>query len=388
MKAKSCFSTNMDPYRAGIEIGEELIEINPEIIFLFPTIHYKGSSELTEAIYDVLETDDTVLIGNTGDGFYEANKVAGVGVSALGINSGGSIKWLLAYESGVGESPFETTKHCISRLNKLCKPSKPAIYFLASDFRTDASQINSALQEKAMAPVVGGLAGDDYKFENCFVYANRKVLTDTIAILAMVGEFSYDISLAHNLQPVGKTGVITKTEGTTVRSIDNISAMTFMERELGKPFGVVDEGIITLKLMEQNDNVKYRIRSLLLTDDKAEDNGVKLFGGVEQGNQAQVCLASPDRIIQAVKDVADSLSSLSFEPIAAIIVSCAGRKKVLTENIKYEVEGLISGCQSIKALAGFPSFGEFGPIKGVDGYSQPLFHNMTFILLLIGETNK
>jgi len=39
MNTKSCFSVNMDPYSAGVEIGEQLADINPEVIFLFSSIH-------------------------------------------------------------------------------------------------------------------------------------------------------------------------------------------------------------------------------------------------------------------------------------------------------------------------------------------------------------
>jgi len=123
MKAKSCFSTIMDPYRAGIEIAEELVPFHPEVIFLFSTIHYDGSPELVEGIYDVLESDDIILIGTTGDGFYERSQVAGAGVSALALDSGGSIKWHLSYESGLGATPCETTKRCVDRVNASCESS-------------------------------------------------------------------------------------------------------------------------------------------------------------------------------------------------------------------------------------------------------------------------
>jgi len=388
MQVKSCFSTNIDPYRAGIEIGEELAAIHPEVIFLFPTIHYNGSPELVEAIYDVLESDDTVLIGNTGDGFYERHKVAGAGVAALGMNSGGAVRWHVAYESDVGKTPFDAAAHCLTRLNATCSASEAALYFLASDFRTDASELIAALQETVTVPVVGGLAGDDYAFKHCFVYVNRMVLTDSIAILAVDGAISYDIRVAHTLQPVGRPGEITDSENTLIRTIDNIPAMDFITRELGKPLDVVDEGNITFKLMEQEHDGRHRIRSLLLPGDGEQHSGVKLFGGVEQGNHVQVCLAPPDKIIQDVRDIGNSLDNLPFKPVAALIVSCAGRKKILADDIEYEVQEIVRSCQSLEALAGYPSFGEFGPVKHAAGYSRALFHNMTFILLLIGGTGK
>lgn len=384
MKVKSCFSVNLDPYRAGVEIGDELAAMHPEVVFLFSSIHYDGSSLLLEGIYDALPSQETVLIGSSGDGFYEKNKVAGVGASALGINGGGAVRWLLDTQSGLETEPFDATRQCLERLNAACRPGDPRLYFLAADFRADTSQIVAALQESAAAPVVGGLAGDDHSIQRCFVYANRLVLTDAIAILAIDGDLPYDIRIAHDLEPIGKPGIITDQEGATVRTIDNIPAMDFLEQELGKPLNVVDEGTLTFKLMSSAPDGEQRIRSLLLPEDPRQDRSVRLFGGVYPGDRVQVCLAPPKRITRDVETIADSLASLPFQPVAALMVSCAGRKKVLGGIIDNEVRDIVQKCPSIEAVAGFPSFGEFGPVKSAGGFSKALFHNMTYILLVIG----
>jgi hypothetical protein len=375
----------MDPYRAGIELAEKLITIQPEVIFLFPTIHYRGSAEMAEAIYDVINSRSTVVIGNTVDGFYELNKVAGVGVSALGLNSDGKVKWHLKYEKNIGKSPFAATEKCLNRLNEECRGSSPALYFLASDFRTDSDEIVAALAATATGPVVGGLAGDDYSFEECFVYANNHVLKDSIAILAIEGSFSFDISVTNSLQPEGSPGIITSCRGTEVQSIDNIPAMDFIKRELGKPLEVVDQGTIVFKLIEEEYPGGHRITGLLLPDNRMMNSSIRISGSIQQGKQIQVCLAPPERILQDVIDIGKSLNNLPFTPVAALLVSCAGRKRVLADSTGNEVLEVLNSCPSLKALVGFPSFGEFGPLKNPDGYSRPMFHNMTFILLLIGD---
>jgi len=375
----------MDPYRAGIELAEKLVTIEPEVVFLFPTIHYNGSAEMVEAIYDVLDNDKIILIGNTVDGFYEREKVAGVGVSALGLNSDGAVNWHLRHEKGIGESPFAATKKCINRLNEECGESSPSLYFLASDFRTDSDEIVAALAETATGPVVGGLAGDDYSFDECFVYANREVLRDSIAVLSMDGKFSFDISVANSLQPEGHAGTITECSGTEVQSIDNIPAMDFIDRELGKPLEAVDQGTIVFKLIEDENPGGHKITAPFLPDDRMKSSSIKLSAGIQQGRLIQVCLAPPEKILQDVKDIGSSLINLPFSPVAAIIVSCAGRKKVLADNTGKEVQEVLQYCPSLEALVGFPSFGEFGPLKIPGGYSRPMSHNMTFILLLIGD---
>ena len=388
IKARSAHSSHLDPYRAGIEIGEALASLEPEVIFLFPTIHYRGSPELVEAIYAALESDSTVLVGCTGDGFYEIARVAEAGVSALALNSGGAVKWHLAHEPGVGKHPREATERCVMRINQDCDSGPPAFYFLTTDYRTDTSQIIAALQEHAAAPVVGGLAGDDLAMEKCFVYANREVLTDSVAMLAAEGPLAFEIRVAHRLRTMGRPGRITEIDGTSVLRIDDIPALEFIEREFGKPLEMADEGALSFSLTETKDGQDGRVLTPLLPRGGANDTSVVLFGGVEEGSFAQVCIARPDELISEMKAIGDSLSASSFDPVAALMISCAGRKKVLGESIETEVREIVRGCPSLRALAGFPSYGEFGPLKTEDGYTQALFHNMTFILLLIGAVQS
>lgn len=386
MKALSHFSLNPDPYKAGIEIAEKVSTIEPEIIFVFPTIHYGGSPEMAEAIYDVVGKDDLILAGNTGDGFYEKNKVSNSGVSALAINSENKIKWLISSEKGMSSDPYGATKRCMDNLNKKCDFSLPVLYFLASDFKTDAKEIMRALSDSAKGPLIGGLAGDDNSFTNSFVYAGREVFTDSIVIVAMNGIFEYEIKTAHELQPTGSIGQVTETEGTTIIKIAGIPAMDFVEREIGKPINLVDQGIITFKVTEKEKSHGHQIRSVLLPENISTDTSVKLFSAVDAGNFVQVCLAPPEMMLKDIKEIGNSLKNLSFEPLAAIIVSCAGRKKALSDDVETEVINVTSNCPSIHGLAGYPSFGEFGSVKNITGYTKPLFHNMTFILLLLGET--
>jgi len=78
------------------------------------------------------------------------------------------------------------------------------------------------------------------------------------------------------------------------------------------------------------------------------------------------------------------LSQVPFEPVAAIIISCAGRKSVLKEGLELEPQEVLKGAPGMQALVGYPSFGEIGPLKSANGYDESIFHNMTTIVLTIG----
>ena len=383
METVSVHTTNLDPYRAGIDIARECKKIQPEVIFLFPTIHYNGSPELPEAIYDVLDNEKLIIIGCTGDGFYEKDKMADIGVSALAINTNGKTKWHLATETGIEDNAFSASKKCVNDAKNLCSNQGASLYIVFNDFRTDNNQIIKALQETVNAPLVGGIAGDDLKLAQCFIYSNKEVLTDSIAVLAIEGEISFAIKTAQNFNPIGKKGTITKCSGNSIETIDDQSAMSFIADGIGKDLHEVDRGLVTLKIIEVHDNREFSLRSLGLFEN--EKNGtVDLFCGTNQGDQVQVCLADEEKLLNEVNEIGASINDLDFDVKAALLISCAGRKQVLSTRINQEVRAISENCTNPISIAGFPSYGELGSVKVGTSYSQPYFHNMTLFVLLIG----
>lgn len=383
MKAKSVSSIYLDPYRAGVQLAEELAEIKPEVIFLFSSVNYGLTSELTEAIYDVLDKDDLIIIGTTGDGFYESNRISDVGAAALGLNSEGKIQWFLEYDTGVEKNTRSVTEKCIDGINKKVVSGKPDLWFVFADFKTDSNEIMKVINEKIDVPLVGGYGGDNnMALKQCYVYAGKEVLTDGMAMLGVRGEIRFDINVANNLTPVGKPGIATEVSGKKVLTINNMPAMDFIEKELGKPVEVVDQGIVSFDVIDREDRFQKTLRAIFLDTD---DGSVRLFGGIDSGKDIQVCIADPEDVVKEVQAIGSSLGDLPFDPVAGIVISCTGRKHLLGHSIEHEVNEVEMGINKSIPLVGFPSFGEIGPIKKKNGYTPALFHHMTYILLLIGE---
>ena len=383
MKSKSTFSQNMDPYRAGVQLAEALQDIEPEVIFLFSSIHYDGSEELLEAIYDVIGSDELLVVGCTGDGFYEYGMVANVGVSALGINGEGAIRWQLDQEKRVGLEPYERTSRCFNRLQEACPDARA--FFMFCDFRTDASEVMRAISDCSNKIVVGGMASDNFEMKRCFIYVNRQVLTDTVVLLAASGEFPFEVFTVHNMKPEGKVGIVTSCRGTTIQTISDLPAMQFVEEAMGKPLEYMDTGTITANVMHPETPHIMRHRSLLLPKNPNAESEIQLFGGIAEGENIQLCLTNPEKIITEVQSVASGFDQLSFQPKGAIVVSCAGRKQLLGNKNHVEIEELKTATKMPEAIAGFPSLGEIGPVKTDNGYTRSLFHNMTYVVFVFGE---
>ncbi len=364
-------------------LGEALAPLQPEVAFLFSSVHYEGSTDLLEGLYDAVGNPGLVLLGTTGDGFLERGRTGDVGAGVLGLHSEGKVRFELATASGVGADPAATARTCLSRLRQQLG-GEPDLAFLLSDFRADASLLESVVRDEMHFPVVGGLAADDNRMSQCYVYANREVIQDAVAMVGARGELRFDIAIGNTLRPVGQPGLIDEADRTNIHRIDGISAMDFIERETGKPVLQSDRGIVALEILEQSGNGEKRLRAIV--PDFSTDKGhLGLYGGIEAGKSVRVCLARPEDLVREVHVIADGARGLGFQPVAGLITSCAGRKWLLGGQIEHEVRALDGAFSGSLAIAGFPSFGEIGPLKGEMGrYTRNLFHNMTYVLLLIG----
>ncbi len=71
MEALSVSTQIPDAYRAGVYLGEHLAALNPEVVFLFTSIDYGHNSDILAGLQDSLNQPNCIIIGNSGDGFYE-----------------------------------------------------------------------------------------------------------------------------------------------------------------------------------------------------------------------------------------------------------------------------------------------------------------------------
>jgi hypothetical protein len=145
-----------------------------------------------------------------------------------------------------------------------------------------------------------------------------------------------------------------------------------------------DRGITALTIINTDQPEIKRLRSIV-PHHLADGQSLRLYGGIDEGRTIRVCLAEPDQLIEEVYALASDSKRSGFDPAAALIVSCVGRKWLLGGRVQHEISALSESFGENLPIAGYPSFGEIGPLQTSEGYSPNLFHNMTYVLLLIGK---
>ncbi|MFO1391154.1 MAG: FIST C-terminal domain-containing protein [Agitococcus sp.] len=376
MKALSAATHIPNAYRAGMYLGEQLRSIQPEIVFLFSSIDYSDNNDILMGLNDGLENPNCLIIGNSGDGFYETNGIGEYGASALALNSEGKVQWQLKIGYQVKEHPQQATRQA------LAQHQNANLIFMVSDFHADASLIEQVLEHEVTTPVVGGLAADDQQWHGCALYHNQQVLNDCIVALHAIGDIKFSVHIENSISPIGDIGQINASFSNRIDAIDQLDAMRFIEKQTGKPILRSDRGSISLTIIDHQQQLK-RLRSI--KSDIGEDaNSVFVYGGIPEGQKVQVCIAQPEQLIEEVYRVAQQAQQKNHFAVAAIVVSCAGRKSLLGAQLNHEVDAVKQHFNSLPMI-GFPSLGEIGPLKNQNGQDINLFHNMTYVLLLINS---
>ena len=381
MRAASASTRITDPYRAGVVLGESLAELQPEVVFLFSSIH-EAVPELLSGFYDGLEHDSTIVVGNTGDGCFETGGVSDFGAAALALASQGKVRWRLERIDGLQDTIEGKLERLIERLQE--EDGEPCWAYLASDFRVDVSRVEAIVRSRSQFPIAGGLAMDDRRGMNCFLYVNREIVNDALIVLAAYGDLDFSIVLGNSQRPVGRPGHIDDAALNQIHRIDGIGASDFFERETGKPVLQTDRGILSVRLVDPGHPGEERLRSIMVKE-PVNAGSMSFFGGVTAGDSIQVCQASQEIMIAELQTLAETLRDTQRIPAGVLVISCTGRKAFLGALIENEVSALRNVFSPELPLAGFASRGEIAPRHTDSGYTHNLFHNMTYVAVVFWQ---
>lgn len=382
---KSASTSLTDAYRAGSEIGESLKDISPEVILLFASITFdSGYVDFFSGLYDALETRNLIVFGGTGDGIYETVLTAHYGVSALGIASGGKVRWAAGVDRGVGLDSSGVARSCAEAALARLDGDAGWGFVLADGVTADGTAVASGVREVLAVPFIGGMTGDDRKFTRSRVFLNGEAVEDGVAVLLASGPVPFFVYTTSGFTPLGEQGVVEASKGKTVSRISGRSAQSFIREQIGKPLAEADHGVIALATYADASMGNYFMRATSGFDSQAES--VRLFGSIPEGAVVRVSRAGREQLLEGVRQSAAAIARAGFKPAAAIIVSCAGRKWQMNSCGQEEVTAFQVALGSDLPLVGFPSFGELGPFLLDDGsYSASYFHNVSLVVCVLGS---
>jgi hypothetical protein len=238
--------------------------------------------------------------------------------------------------------------------------------------------------------IAGGAPGDGGAFVKTYQIANDRVLSDSIPILLLGGDVDALIVTRSGFQPMGTSGVVTRSEGGRVYQIDHKPAIELVRRYVGEhldpdimatfPFALLDHS------PREGEQIHYVIRSPFFYD--AATDSIALGGRVDEGCRVQLGRSTREHILASADAATASMCERlgGRRPVAVLFASCGARTLTLGASTAKEVQSMIRGFGEGVPIIGFYSYGELGAFDSSNPeLDRPRFHNCTLVECAIVE---
>jgi len=199
--------------------------------------------------------------------------------------------------------------------------------------------------------VSGGLAADNSKFIQTYVFTKEGIMTHgAVAVALSSRHLNVYTDYSFNWHSIGKELTITKVEENRVYTIDNRSAVDTYSHYLGEEMA---EGLpaigIEFPLISTRNGIKVA-RAVLA---KHDDGSLSFAGNLHLGDKVQLGYGDPLEILGCSDEIFDELKVKPSEVI--FIYSCMARRHFMPDLIEQETLPL----HQIAPSSGFFTYGEF-----------------------------
>lgn len=217
-----------------------------------------------------------------------------------------------------------------------------------------------------------------------WVSANGPAKNNQVAAVGFYGEnLKINIGCVHGWEIFGVNRNITRSDKNVLYEIDNEPALALFKRYLGEEYSKdLPSSGLRFPLCVYLDGKTLPVVRTLLAIDEAKQS-LTYAGDVPEGKVVLLMKSNKDRLIEAAKSAAKIAKIDSETSCLALVVSCVGRRLVLSKLVDAEVEEVQENLGHNYFLSGFYSYGELAPLSET---IHCYLHNQTMTLTTITES--
>jgi hypothetical protein len=235
----------------------------------------------------------------------------------------------------------------------------------------------------ATVPLVGGCAGDDLRMERTSQLHGTTVLHGSVVAAAIGSDAPLGIGVEHGWRRVGEPMLVTDSDATIVRTLDDEPALDVYLRRLGAPAEAhTDPAAFTRFALTHPLGLSRRsgeeVRMVAEADFEART--LTCIASVPRGGLAWIMEGDEQSVLEATDAACRSaLEALGdHPPLGLMAFDCIARRGVLGEpGIVREVER-IAAHAGTAPVSGFYTYGEIARSSAAGG-----FHNQTLVVLAV-----
>ncbi|HHS92019.1 MAG TPA: hypothetical protein ENK82_01615 [Campylobacterales bacterium] len=286
---------------------------------------------------------------------------------------------LVSEEINASKDSYEVGR---SLAHKLGSPKGVMVF--TDGLNVNGTQFTKGLSAvfKDKVPVVGGLAGDDVKFETTWVIANDTIASNLTVAIGLYGDnlyFGYGSS--GGWQSLGVKRKVTLAKENVVYELDNQPALALYKHYLGSLANDLPASGLLFPLGIYGED-EIKVRTILSVDE--EEQSIIFAGDIPDGSRVTLMKSSFYNLVQGAIDASNRIAFEKKEcsVYSNIVISCVGRKLVLKQRVDDEIEAILSSYEkkNVRQI-GFYSYGEISPVPS----GECDLYNQTMTVISLGE---
>ncbi|MGB4844696.1 MAG: FIST N-terminal domain-containing protein [Ferruginibacter sp.] len=367
MKAKSIKGKSTE------EINEAMLDAmadgyQPTLAIIFISI-----KQDRKAVADLFHEKGIDILGATSCGEF-INGHQSEGETVIMLLDIAKENYSILYEE-IGERSISDAAAQLAE-NALQKFKNPSLIVCSTGMTTKAEYFDGPSMvksiEKTLGPdkiFFGGMAGDDGTFSGSYIFNHEKETDFGISALVLNGDsVSLQGKAITGWKPMGIARTITKSTGSSIYTIDDMSAVDMYFKYLGREnkktdrlFNLMDELGFSYPFITEREPGG---ETILITPRGIDykDNALIVDMPTKEGTKLWFSMPPEFEIVEEIIDEANQLKNNSeLNADALLIFSCAGRQPVLGPLTTAENEGLQEVWKT--PMAGFFTYGEIGRTK-------------------------
>jgi len=240
------------------------------------------------------------------------------------------------------------------------------------------------------APIIGGVASDDYDYERARVFLSGREYKDAMVLVSLWGNVRPVFAIRHVTSRFAeRIRRVTEAEGNIVRKVGDETLVQYLQG-FGLKTDVADPLLAFTSypmMLRQGDAEDVPVMRHISGLNQADQSGT-FFGDVPVGAQANICLINRADIAAACREsmqalLAEAETQSGYDYSAILCISCCGRAIISGGDADAEGRILAEMLPQGLTLAGAYCLGEICPTRYKDGVATNRFHNcsITFCLL-------
>jgi len=367
MKTISFYAKSFDEFEQRLNKEISDAGFKPTLAFAFVSVEFP-----IKKVSSAFKKHDILLFGETSSGeiLFNENEKEVLNKSAVfiltDIDPAGFSSRLFERE---GKNSFDFGKEIGTFIKGAF--DKPSVIIGGSGLDLDGQRLVEGIKSVAGTDLVmfGGLAGDDGKFQQTFVF-NETTVSDngTMALIFDSSKIQLSGIATSGWVGLGMNLIITKSEGNVVYTINDKAALDVYLEYLS--ISIDDMPAIGLEypLLIKRENNIDALRAVTGID--KEKRSLLFAGSVPQGSTVMFSSSPGFDVIESTKSKVLAFAENNPDADMFLLFSCIARHLALGPMVEEEINLITEKWNA--PVAGFFTYGEIGtnPGKVCDFYNQ------------------